>query len=132
ADEFELGQQVNIELADETQVDGIVSAISSIIQPANPQNSPTVEVSFELLTEPGQDVVEGAVTITSFGEEIRGAVVVPTRALVTLAEGGFAVEKVLGDGSTQLIGIELGAFDDGVVEVVSGDLAPGDEVVVPQ
>ena len=66
------------------------------------------------------------------GEEVRGATVVPVRALLALAEGGFAVEKVIDGEQTRLIGVELGAFDDGMVEIVSGAIAPGDDVVVPQ
>ncbi len=132
SDEFEVGQEVTIELADETVNDGVVSAVGSVIPPANQQGTPTVEVLFEMFTEPGQDVVEGAVTIVSIGEEIRGATVIPTRGLITLNEGGFAVEKVLSDGSTQLVAVELGAFDDGIVEVTAGDVTPGDEIVVPR
>jgi hypothetical protein len=56
---------------------------------------------------------------------------VPTRALVSLSEGGFAVEVRTPDGSTRLVGVELGVFDDGVVEVIAGDVTPGDDVVVP-
>ena len=61
-----------------------------------------------------------------------GATVAPTRALVTLAEGGFALEKVQADGTTVLVAVETGAFDDGVVEIESSQLQPGDEVVVPR
>ena len=85
-----------------------------------------------MLSSADQELLVGPVTVLSIGEAIEGATVIPTRALVTLAEGGFAVEKVGDDGSTALVGVELGTFDDGVVEVVEGDLAPGDDVVVPR
>ncbi|MFT5026751.1 MAG: hypothetical protein ACI9CV_001512, partial [Ilumatobacter sp.] len=49
----------------------------------------------------------------------------------SLSEGGFAVEVRTPDGSTRLVGVELGVFDDGVVEVIAGDVTPGDDVVVP-
>ena len=144
ADEFEIGQEVTIELADESTVAGVVSDISSVIQSDEPQGSPTVEITIDVVlaldgSDSGNeastadvDLIEGPVTVISIGEAIEGATVVPTRALVTLAEGGFAVERVNGDGSSTLIGIEIGSFDEGVVEVVEGELSPGDEVVVPQ
>jgi peptidoglycan hydrolase-like protein with peptidoglycan-binding domain len=132
ADEFELGQEVTVELADETTVSGAVIEIGPVVQSANQASDPTVEITIGLTDRTGTDPVEGPVTILSAGEVVNGATVVPTRALITLAEGGFAVERVEPDGSATLIGIELGNFDDGVVEVVTGDLEPGDEVVVPQ
>ncbi|MCP5031270.1 MAG: hypothetical protein GY939_05650 [Actinomycetia bacterium] len=137
ADEFEVGQEVVIELADESTVDGVVVELSSIIQSTQPQGSPTVEIMIGVVGEnTNQDLIEGPVTVISVGEAVEGATVVPTRALVSLAEGGFAVERVDADGSKRLIGIEIGTFDDGVVEVVSvmggATLAVGDAVVVPQ
>lgn len=132
ADEFEIGQSVTIELADETVTEGIVADISSVIQATNPQDSPTVEISINVLSAADQELIEGPVTVLSIGDAIAGATVVPTRSLLSLAEGGFAVEKVNADGSSSLIAVQLGTFDDGVVEVLEGDLAPGDEVVVPR
>ena len=45
-----------------------------------------------------------------------GVLVVPIRALVALAEGGYAVERVSG-ATTQLVAVEPGAFGDGIVEI---------------
>ncbi len=132
ADEFELDQLVSIEMADESVVDGAVSNISAVIRPSEPQGTPTVEITIAVVASAEETLVEGPVTVLSIGEAIVGATVVPTRALVSLAEGGFAVEKAGADGSTALVAVELGNFDDGVVEVVEGDLSPGDNVVVPK
>jgi hypothetical protein len=55
---------------------------------------------------------------------------VPANALLALLEGGYAVERVTDGGGTELVAVETGLFADGWVEV-SGDLAEGDEVVVP-
>ena len=52
---------------------------------------------------------------------------VPVEAVLALAEGGYAVEVVDG-ATTHLVGVELGPFVDGQVEVV-GDVAEGDTVV---
>jgi len=40
------------------------------------------------------------------------------------------VEVGLADGTTRLVGVELGVFADGYVEV-TGEVAAGDQVVVP-
>ena len=55
---------------------------------------------------------------------------VPVEALLALAEGGYAVEVSDGDGTTHLVGVELGVFADGLVEI-TGDVEAGDQVVVP-
>jgi multidrug efflux pump subunit AcrA (membrane-fusion protein) len=56
---------------------------------------------------------------------------VPVNALVALLEGGYAVERVAADGTTELIGVEPGIFEDGWVEVRGDGLDAGDPVVVP-
>ena len=132
ADEFEIGQNASIVLPDETEVGGTVTTIGPVVQPADPQASPTVEITIGVDPDVGTEPVEGAVTVITAGEVIESATVVPTRALVALAEGGFAVVRARGGGETELIGIEIGTFDDGLVEVVEGDLVPGDDVVVPR
>ncbi len=63
-------------------------------------------------------------------EAAEDVLAVPVEALLALAEGGYAVERAAGAGATELVAVELGVFADGMVEVV-GDLAPGDQVVVP-
>ena len=53
-------------------------------------------------------------------------------ALVGKSGGGFAVEVVRAGGRRELVAVTLGLFDatDGRVQV-EGDLAAGDDVVVP-
>ncbi len=55
---------------------------------------------------------------------------VPVTSLLALAEGGYAVEVADGDG-TRLVAVEPGFYASGLVEITSGDIAPGDRVVVP-
>jgi peptidoglycan hydrolase-like protein with peptidoglycan-binding domain len=63
--------------------------------------------------------------------EVAGDVLaVPARALLALAEGGWAVEVVGPGGTTALVGVELGAVVDGMAEI-TGEVAEGDEVAVP-
>jgi peptidoglycan hydrolase-like protein with peptidoglycan-binding domain len=64
--------------------------------------------------------------------EVAGEVLaVPARALLALAEGGWAVEVIGTDGTTGLVGVELGEVVDGMAEI-TGDVAAGDQVVVPE
>jgi hypothetical protein len=66
-----------------------------------------------------------------FRHEVAGDVLaVPARALLALAEGGWAVELVGPGGTTALVGVELGAVVDGMAEI-TGEVAEGDEVAVP-
>jgi multidrug efflux pump subunit AcrA (membrane-fusion protein) len=61
-----------------------------------------------------------------------GVLAVPVEAVLALAEGGYAVEVLdPATGTTQLVGVDLGVFADGMVEI-TGDLAAGAEVVVPE
>jgi peptidoglycan hydrolase-like protein with peptidoglycan-binding domain len=129
-DEFEIGDSVAVEQVDETTFTASVIEIADATTTAADGGDPTVMVTFDV-TDPPEAFVSGTVTITTESSRIDGATVVPTRALITLREGGFAVEKSNSDGTTTLVGVELGTFDDGVVEITSGDLAPGDLVVVP-
>jgi peptidoglycan hydrolase-like protein with peptidoglycan-binding domain len=77
----------------------------------------------------GLDQAPVQVDITTKGVE--SALSVPVTAIVG-KPGGFAVEVVRDGGQRELVTVELGLFDtaDGRVEV-EGDLAEGDDVVVP-
>jgi peptidoglycan hydrolase-like protein with peptidoglycan-binding domain len=75
--------------------------------------------------EPGDVAIEA---IDVLAEDV---LTVPARALVALIEGGYAVEVIQSDGSTAYTGVEIGEFANGWVEV-SGDLAEGDQIVVPE
>ncbi|MFW2383623.1 MAG: peptidoglycan-binding protein [Acidimicrobiales bacterium] len=129
ADEFTAGDSVTVVLADETERAASVDVVGSEV--TSDQNGSTIDVTITL-DDGTAGLLEGPVTVRAVGEEVRDAIVVPTRALVALAEGGFAVERAGSEGTTGLVGIELGTFDDGLVEVTSGDLNPGDLVVVPR
>ena len=67
---------------------------------------------------------------------------VPVNALLALAEGGYAVEIYNGDPENQIfkgesgietayVGVEIGVFTDGFVEII-GNIKEGQLVVVPR
>ncbi len=130
-DEFTLGQPVSIELPDESIVTAHVVEVGTVAAQSAPGEDPTIDVVLEISEFVAPDLPASDVTVLVAGDIIENALVVPTRALVTLSEGGFAVEKVLADGQTILVAVETGTFDDGVVQVESSQLEPGDQLVVP-
>ncbi len=128
-----VGSVVDVELPDGTTLAGTVWSVSSVVSPPADESEggdPTVAVVVALAggTETTFDSSPVEVVVTS--EEAAGVLTVPVDALLAVAEGGYAVERVR-DGGTQLVGVETGAFADGHVQV-TGDLADGDEVVVPR
>ncbi|KQR62897.1 peptidoglycan-binding protein [Frigoribacterium sp. Leaf172] len=64
------------------------------------------------------------------GETREDVLSVPVPALLAQG-GGYVVERVRDDGSVEPVGVEIGFVAQGRVEVTTGDLAAGDDVVVP-
>ncbi|MEM8904631.1 MAG: peptidoglycan-binding protein [Actinomycetota bacterium] len=131
-EDFEVGGEVVVELPDESTVAGAITEVGAAAVATEPEGDLTVDVVVQLTDPVDEDLPASEVTVTVAGDRVIDAMVVPTRALVTLAEGGFAVEQVLADGTTVLAAVETGTFDDGVVEITSSQLRPGDDVVVPR
>lgn len=129
ADEWSVGEEVVVVLADGTEREAVVDSVGTEI--TSDQAGTTVDITLSL-QDAADGLQEGPVTVRTVGEAVRGAIVVPTRALVALAEGGFGVEVKTPNESPRLTGVEIGAFDDGLVEVTAGELAPGDLVMVPR
>jgi hypothetical protein len=74
---------------------------------------------------------QAAVTVTITTGSVSNALIVPVNALLAQTGGGYAVE-VTGPGGHHLVKVTPGMFDDaaGLVQV-SGNLTPGQHVVVP-
>jgi peptidoglycan hydrolase-like protein with peptidoglycan-binding domain len=124
------GADVKVELPDDTRVDGTISSIGRTATVKQEGASATVETSVSLKAQvESLDAAPVDVVVTT--PKATGVLVVPIRALVALAEGGYAVEKVSG-ASTQLVAVEPGAFGDGIVEITGTGIAEGDAVVVAQ
>ena len=126
-DLFEVGGEVLVELPDDRRVGGTVTAIAKTAT-ADQDGNVTVEV-LVALDEPEPSLVAAPVTVIVQKTRVDNALVVPIRALLALAEGGYAVEQVTG-GTSVLVPVELGEFGDGVVQISTGSIAEGDTVVV--
>ncbi|NNC79275.1 MAG: hypothetical protein HKN94_03890 [Acidimicrobiales bacterium] len=129
SDSFPLGLDVEVELPDGQVIAARVESVSDVARTLQQgQNSITVvDVAIQPLDELDSSFTTGPVVVRVEDQAIIGATVIPVRALVALAEGGHAVE-VEGRG---LVGVELGSFDDGWVEITNGAIAPGETLTVP-
>ncbi len=124
------GAPVEVELPDDTRVDGTIASIGRAATVKQEGGSATVEVNVSLVA-PVESLDAAPVDVIVSTAKATGVLVVPIRALVALAEGGYAVEKVSG-ATTQLVAVEPGAFGDGIVEITGDGVAEGDSVVVAQ
>lgn len=71
------------------------------------------------------------VSVGLTGETRKGVLSVPVSALLALAGGGFGVQ-VVEDGRVREVGVELGLFGNGRVEVTGDALTEGMQVGVPK
>jgi hypothetical protein len=135
-----VGQAVEVVLPDGTTTPGTVAEIGTVATAAEDSNgdapggdggSATIAVTVSLDDDAGAEGLDEApVTVRVVTSQASDVLAVPVDALLALAEGGYAVERRGATGTTELVGVELGAFADGWVEV-TGELAEGDEVEVP-
>jgi peptidoglycan hydrolase-like protein with peptidoglycan-binding domain len=121
---------VVVVLPDRTRVDATVRSIGRVVSaPAAPDDKPTVRVEIELAEGAAGDLEAAPVVVIVERVLAADALTVPVGALLALAGGGYVVERVTA-GGTERVAVEPGQFADGLVEV-TGDIAEGDEVVVP-
>ena len=135
--QVEEGDRAQVTMPGNTSVTGTLDRLGSVAQVPAGQDANALAVTIPAyisLDDPeaarGFDAAPVQVDITTEGVE--DALSVPVTALVGKSGGGFAVEVVRSDGRRELVAVKLGLFDtaDGRVEV-EGDLAEGDQVVVP-
>ncbi len=135
-DLLDVGTPVDIELPDGTEVAGEVSKVGAVpvivpAQGSQPAQS-YVEVTIAL-ADPVDPIWTGAdVDVEVVAELAEDVLTVPVSALLALVEGGYAVEVVQPDGTTNLVGVETGMFSDGYVEITGDGLSDGLTVVVPE
>lgn len=130
------GDEVTVELPDETQVRGTIAAIGTVAQASTDEatgeeTAATVEVTIALPDGTGTDLDQAPVDVSVVTSSAEGVLAVPVTALVALLGGGYAVE--VPDGTTtRLVAVEPGMYADGYVELAEGEVTEGDTVVVPQ
>lgn len=124
------GTEVEVELADGTKLKGRIDELTRADDEGNEgggNDSPKWRASVAV------DMPAGAgdgVTVNVTKVYATQALTVPVGALLAPADGGFAVEVVDG-ASTRLVRVEIGTTAvDGMIDI-TGDIAEGDEVVIP-
>ena len=130
------GDEVAVDLPDGTTTTGTISEIGTVAEAGTDefgnQSTPTVEVTIALeLPEGSASWEQAPVEVRITRQSRENVLAVPVNALVALLEGGYAVERVADDGTSSLVGVELGIFQDGWVEVRTDGLDEGDHVAVP-
>lgn len=133
------GDAVAVELPDGTTLPGTVAEISSTVtgggggdSPDSEASEPTVAVTVTLDEAPPDDLSVAPVTVHVVTDSRVDVLAVPVSALLALVEGGYAVEVVGDDGTRSLVGVDVGLFADGWVEIEADELVEGDRVVVPR
>ena len=95
-------------------------------------NTSTIDVSIRVTdTKALGDLATAPVTVAFTQQRAAGVLSVPTTALLTLADGGFAVEVSDGGTATHLVRVKPGLFSAGGFVEVQGAVKEGDRVVVP-
>jgi peptidoglycan hydrolase-like protein with peptidoglycan-binding domain len=125
-----VGDGVGIELPDGSETTGTVREIGSVATGGADGGTPSVTVTIELDDPASTGTLDGApVTVNVVRDRRENVMAVPVESLLALREGGYAVQVVDGGGS-HLVGVDLGLFEDGWVQV-DGNLSVGDDVAVP-
>jgi hypothetical protein len=133
----EAGDHAQVTLPGNTVVTARVDRLGNVVSASAGQDGSALAASIPVyITLDDPDAVRGfdaapvRVDITTNG--VADVLSVPVTALVGRSGGGFAVEVVRSDGGRELVAVKLGLFDaaGGRVEV-GGELAEGDQVVVP-
>jgi hypothetical protein len=137
--EVAAGTRVSITLPDGLVTPGVISQISTAAaaSSSSPGNSggpsaPTITVVVSL-TDPAAagSLNQAPVTVTITTGSVSNVLIVPVDALLAQPGGGYAVE-VTGPGAHHLVAVTPGVFDDAAGTVqVTGNLTPGQRVVVP-
>jgi peptidoglycan hydrolase-like protein with peptidoglycan-binding domain len=124
------GDAVTVELGDGRTINGTVRSVGTVVHSDTDQGQTTNYIDIVVALEGGQVVGldDAPVTVNFTRSSAKDVLAVPVRALLALAEGGYAVERVTATG-TELVPVELGDYADGYVQV-TGSVADGDTVVV--
>ena len=146
--EVHASEPVSITLPDGSTTSGVVSSVSNVATASSSPSSSssggsgssgsgtaatvTVEVSLDNPKAAGS-LNQAPVEVTITTGSVSSALVVPVDALLAQANGNYAVEVIGSGGRRHLVAVTPGVFDDaaGLVQV-SGNLAPGQKVVVPE
>jgi hypothetical protein len=136
---FDLDAKVTVVLPGGAKVPGTVSAMRVVKVAAADSGEGGAGGATD-----AQSIVEVEVALDRAPDELVGAPVeavvaidkradvllVPVTALLAVAEGGYGLEVVRGDGTTKIVRVDTGLFADGRVEVRGAGISEGTVVGV--
>ncbi|MDE0121097.1 MAG: peptidoglycan-binding protein [bacterium] len=125
------GDPVNVKFPDSSDITGTVTSINPTPH-TDGKGGVFVEITITFLERAPAVWIGAAVDVEIVKTLVQDAFVVPATALLALSEGGYAVEVLRHDGTTELIGVETGLFSNGDVEVRGIGLEEGIGVVIPR
>ena len=145
--EVAAGNKVSITLPDGTVTPGVISQITAVAASSSSAGGgssssasgnsagggPAMITVVVSLTDPqaAGSLSQVPVEVTITTGSVSGVLIVPVNALLSQPGGGYAVE-VAGQGGHHLVSVTPGLFDDAAGTVqVTGNLRPGQRVVVP-
>jgi hypothetical protein len=129
--EVKAGDAVTVTLPDTLTTSGVITSVGTVASGSS--SSPTVPVAVKLTdSSAAGSWDEAPVTVNITTASASNVLVVEVGALLAQPSGGYAVEVIGPDKSRRLVPVMVGLFDDdaGLVEV-TGNLTPGEHVVVP-
>jgi hypothetical protein len=131
--EVAVGDTVSITLPDGASTPGKISSVGTVASGTG--SSATITVTVKLTDPPAAGNLDQApVTVNITADSVSNVLAVPVGALLA-QPGGYAVEVVGAGNTRRLVPVTVGLFDDnsgssGMVQV-TGNLTPGEQVVVP-
>ena len=140
-DTVALGENVEIELPTDERTDTTIKFIDQVVTETQAGNF--IQVKLDVTNPEEIDIYDQApVKVFVTTEVSQGVLYVPVNALIALAEGGYALEIYNGELETEVfsgesgvdttyVGVEIGVFTDGYVEIV-GNISEGQLVIVPR
>ena len=129
--EVAVGDSVSVQLPDGASTPGKISSVGTVASGSG--SSATVPVTVAPADPSAAGRLDQApVTVEITAQSVRNVLAVPVSALLAQSPGGYAVEVTGPGNSRRLVPVTAGIFDDasGLVQV-TGNLAPGEQVVVP-
>jgi hypothetical protein len=129
--EVAVGDSVSIQLPDRGSTPGKISSVGTVASGSG--SSATVPVTVAL-THPSAagSLDQAPVTVEITAQSVGNVLAVPVSALLAQSSGGYAVEVTGPGNSRRLVPVTAGIFDDASSLVqVTGNLTPGEQVVVP-
>ena len=121
---------VIVKLPTDEEISAVVRFVDAVVSELG-NGSKVIEVILDVVdAETTETYDEAPVDILVTSEVSKNVLYVPVNALVALAEGGYAVEVLVGENK-EYIAVEIGVFTDGFVEII-GNVQEGQEVIVPR